>query len=70
MAFCETGLIPDTDLFIFMFSLDPRSKRVAQGAERSQPVEVKHRKKKEGGGLVISPAAGPGRAERVEVEVQ
>lgn len=29
-----------------MFSLDPRSKRVAQGAERSQPVEVKHRKKK------------------------
>lgn len=53
------GLIPDTDLLDLMFSLDLSSKRVAQRA-----VTVwANAGGKQGGGLVFSLAAGPGRAE-------
>lgn len=62
VALYQTGLMPDTDLFVFLFSLDPSSKRVASRAESSQPVGAQCRET-EGGGLVISPGAGPGGAE-------
>lgn len=61
--------MPDTDLCVFLFSLDPSSRRVASRAESSQPVGAQCRET-EGGGLVISPGAGPGGAEGAEVEVQ
>lgn len=50
----QTGLIPDADIFgVFFFTCFLWSR--AQKEKRREPVEVVEGKKKEGGGLVISP---------------